>query len=159
MTTLDKLAENARDAHAAYEKSDREAKENAFHAGLVLLKARKLIPHGNSPEGKGKWQAFLKQCGIPSRTVKRYMYIAKHRELWANSATVAEMGVKALERHIQKQRGDGKRKRCKTGGIDKAINDWEKLLRQVGDLTPADRELFFSRVFDDTEKATRREAA
>jgi len=157
MTSLDKLAENARDAHAAYEKSDREAKENAFHAGQVLLKARKRISHGNRPEGKGKWGEFLKQCAIPTRTAERYIRIAKHRDLWPKSATVAEMGIRALERHIQKQL-DRKRKPPK-GDLDRALDAWGKLFDRACKLPPIHRDDFFSRVGDDIEKATRREAA
>jgi hypothetical protein len=67
------LAADIRAAHDAATSAARTAVERAIDAGVALLEAKTLLPHGG-------WLPWLKEhCGLSARVAQNYMRLARHK--------------------------------------------------------------------------------
>ena len=93
---LPALAADIRAAHAGVRASAIHAAEQALRAGRLLIEARALVVHG-------AWAEWLQEhVGFSDRSARRYMQLARSG---LNSATVAEMGLRASAEALAEGRG------------------------------------------------------
>jgi hypothetical protein len=86
MTTIDRsnsltdLAARIKTEHEIVEKHLRKGVERAVEAGKLLIEAKAQLKHG-------QWLPWLRDhCGIPDRTARHYMRLAKHEAEIGNLA-------------------------------------------------------------------------
>lgn len=84
------LTEEIRRAHADVQEADKTAAEHAIEAGHSLIEAKSLVKHG-------QWLPWLKELGIPERTARRYITLARGN---VKPAIVADIGIARAERFI-----------------------------------------------------------
>ncbi len=89
LTDLDTLADMINTESAAVEAYLHRGFEHAVRAGLLLIEAKKQVPHG-------QWLSWLEEnCTVAERTAQIYMRVAKHRpKLGTESATVADLTLR-----------------------------------------------------------------
>jgi hypothetical protein len=91
------LASEIRRAHADVQDAAKTAAERAIVAGHALIEAKSLVPHGG-------WLPWLREhCALAERTAQLYMKIARSG---ANSATIADLGLKAAAQAIEMKYAD-----------------------------------------------------
>jgi hypothetical protein len=85
------IAAEVQALHNAVNAATRTAVERAREAGMMLLEAKALVPHGG-------WQSWIRELGISARTAQGYMQLARVPE--SKCATVAHLGLRAALREI-----------------------------------------------------------
>ena len=82
-SSLDELAARIREEHDAVSVALYDGLRHARAAGMLLIEAKKLVPHG-------EWLPWLKaNCGTSERTAQAYMKVAK-----ANPQRVADLSFR-----------------------------------------------------------------
>jgi hypothetical protein len=86
---LPELAARIRAEHEGATAAMKRGCEHAINAGRLLIEAKNMCKHG-------EWLPWLAaHCGIPDRTARLYMRLARHApELEAKSATVADLSIR-----------------------------------------------------------------
>jgi hypothetical protein len=96
------LAELGAQIAAEHEGAQNAAASALLHAkeaGLLLLRAKGMLPHG-------AWLPWLRdQCQIPERTAQAYMRIARRWEELEKSATVADLTFREADRLLSQPKG------------------------------------------------------
>ena len=80
---LDRLAREARIEHDAAARAWESAVEHAYRCGGLLIEAKALCGHGG-------WLPWLADVGIPERTARRYMQVAKSANRADLPATITD---------------------------------------------------------------------
>ncbi len=96
---LYKLANGIRSLHEACVRHAVDSLWSARGVGDELLEAKELVPHGG-------WLPFLKDCGVPERTARAYMDVARNWDKLtaAKSAAVADLTLRAALESLAEDR-------------------------------------------------------